>query len=328
MTTPTTPISGSDNARPACPLCGRANAPNRTACLYCGAALPIVDAAQQRPSFRQMEEWEQGFNVVFFPHRDDTVNVAAAAWFNTTPEHLSNIVVAGAPLPLARVATEDEALLACGKMQEFGMEAGYIADNLLGLQTHPPRRARALEWFEGGFYVHLLGGHEPLCVRWRDIKLFVSGRLWVRSVDAAERSQRRGEGGQVVETSETSSDEAVLDVYTSDLARSWRFQISGFDFSCLGEHKELLAARNFDTLCEILYRNAPDAAWQDGYERVRALLANVWPSSEQTASRGWQRGYGAKLTRQVVTTHSNENQFTRFSRFCFRVAEMKPEEAA
>src|SRR5215216_7357352 len=50
----------------ACPACGRANAPTRMQCLYCGAGLPAAAGADdlRRPALRPLEAWEQGYNVV------------------------------------------------------------------------------------------------------------------------------------------------------------------------------------------------------------------------------------------------------------------------
>ena len=68
-----------------------------------------------------------------------------------------------------------------------------------------------------------------------------------------------------------------MDVYTADLARSWRVRLSGFDFSCLGADKKLLAAENFALFAEAMRRQAPHAVYQDAYLKVRPLLAQAWP---------------------------------------------------
>ncbi len=309
------------DARLYCPTCERANAPTRTACLYCGAALPIVDASRQRPTFRQLEEWEAGYNVICFPHDDTSIHLAhAAAWLQMPPETLAHCVEAAAPVPLRRLATQDEALLVCQKMQDFGLDVGFIPDRELALQEAPPQRVRRLDGDETTVTLDPIGGNPPFSVNWDAIKLFVPGRLVTRQANTQERTKRGQEQQEIIDTSETGQDELILDVYAHDLAHSWRIHSNGFDFSCLREAKGLLATNNFARLCEELRACAPDAVWQDAYDQVRPLLATVWPPTQQSASQGWQRTRGSGLTRQTVVTNSNETQFTRFSRLCYHLA--------
>ena len=47
-----------------CDKCGRANPPNRAACLYCGAPIAAADPGQVRLTPRAVENWEKGFNVM------------------------------------------------------------------------------------------------------------------------------------------------------------------------------------------------------------------------------------------------------------------------
>jgi hypothetical protein len=310
-----------DETRPVCPACGRPNAPNRTACLYCGGGLPIVDASVQRPAFRQLEEWEAGYNLIHFPREGALVQLEAAAdWLKTSPVELGRTLDAGLPLPLARVASEDEAVLVCEAMQSFGLDARFIPDRDLALQTHPPKRIRALAGDATHLSVEPIGGAVPFSVAWEDIVLFVPGRLLTKRVDTEERAKGRKDEQEVVAASETGHDELVLDIYAQDLAHSCRIHTGGFDFSCLREAKELLATNNFNRLCEELRDSAPEAAWQLDYEKIRPLLSPVWPMTGQTDSKGWQRTRGSSLTRQMTTTSSNENQFTRFSRLCYHIA--------
>src|SRR5688500_20322167 len=47
----------------ACQACRRANAPNRSACMYCGAGLAGV-AAEKKIDIRRLENWEDGINAI------------------------------------------------------------------------------------------------------------------------------------------------------------------------------------------------------------------------------------------------------------------------
>ena len=303
-----------------CPACERPNAPTRTACLYCGAALPIVDAALQRPTFRRLEEWEAGYTIVCFPHETNQLDLTnASAWLQIPQNLLVLGLNAATPLPLARLATQDEALLACQRLQDFGFDMGFIPDFELALQEAPPQRIRSLKGDESTITVEPIGGNSPFTVQWDDIKLFVTGRLYTKQSNTQERAKGRQEE-EIIDSSETGADELVLDVYTEELAKSWRIHATGFDFSCLREAKDLLAANNFARLCEELSACSPEAAWQNSYDEIRPLLSHVWPPAQQSNSRGWQRTRGSSLTRQTITTSSHENQFTRYSRLCYQLA--------
>src|SRR5688572_20341837 len=57
----------------ACGQCSRTNPPNRLKCLYCGAELEITDevAASLKPNLRKLENWENGFNLIYTPKDED-----------------------------------------------------------------------------------------------------------------------------------------------------------------------------------------------------------------------------------------------------------------
>ncbi len=76
----------------------------------------------------------------------------------------------------------------------------------------------------------------------------------------------------------------------------------------------LLAAQNFSTLIETLRGRAPDALYDDSYNRVRHQLAAAWPLEQQTESRGWNRKRPGQVSTESVTRSDNEMQFTRYAR--------------
>jgi hypothetical protein len=318
MTEPHTQPPAGEDLRLFCPACERANAPNRAACLYCGTALPIVDPTRQRPAFRQLEDWEQGYNVICLPYKGGEAQLARAAeWLKTSPETLGNLLESGQALPLVRVATEDEALLVCHTMRECGLETGFVPDREMRLAENPPRRVRRLEGDEKGVTLEPIGGLPPAFIAWDDLTLFVGGRLFSRQINTEERAKGRKSEQEIVDSSETGHDELVLDVYGQSLSDAWRIPANGFDYSCLREAKSLLAEDNFERLCHELKESAPQAFWDDSFTRIRALLSHVWPPQKQTGSRGWQRSRGSNLTRQITVTQTNEEQFNRYSRLLY-----------
>lgn len=62
-----------------------------------------------------------------------------------------------------------------------------------------------------------------------------------------------------------------------------------FDYSCLGAEKRLTAAENFKRLVETLRVRAPQAAYDDSYRSVRALLTFAWTLAEQTEAGSLRR---------------------------------------
>lgn len=315
-----TPATERAPALLACPACNRANGPTRTACLYCGAALPIGADSVQQPTFRQLEEWEAGYNVIAVPRTPALPDKLpeAAAWLKVAPDWLEQVAGSSVPLPLARLATADEAALTSRQLHNYGLATVLVTDQNLAVREFLPRRARAMQWAENGVTVQLTGGGVPFTAAWDEISVLVTGRLQQNRVEAQERPARNGVR-ETLDSREISQDEAVLDVYTADLARSWRVQISGFDFSCLGASKKLLAAENFAAFCAEMRERASRAVYQDAYLRVRPLLAQVWPLAQRTDSQGWQRNL-RHTTRQITTSTTNDVQFTRFSRLCYCLA--------
>jgi hypothetical protein len=160
-------------------------------------------------------------------------------------------------------------------------------------------------------------------VAWSEVVLLVKGRVTTRRIEVAER--RRGLAGrsETVDTRELASDEMVLDLYTSCVegheahaagGLGFRVTSNGFDYSCLGEGKSLVAAENFDALVLALRGRAPSAVLDEDYARLRPLLSDVWPSAERTESLGLRRERPGRFNTEAVTTVSNETQFTRYAR--------------
>lgn len=302
-----------------CEECLRANPPTRTTCLYCAAALSVTEqsAVLQKPTLRPLEKWEQGFNSIFIPGLENNPGAdarnEAASLLRLPVEDVRRIVESDEPLPIARAATLQEATLIERRLKELGLRVLTVSDEALALEAQPPKRIRALELTEDALVAWPTGSSERLQTSWHEVALLVTGRIIVRQVEVEERRGRRAEN-EIVETRELSADDALLDIYTAQHEGGWRIIAGNFDFSCLGEKKNLLVAQNFLRLSEELRSRTVRAEYDDSYAGVRHALGAVWPFEQQTESRGWRRGGPGRYSTEMVTTSDNERQFTRYSR--------------
>lgn len=304
----------------ACDECARSNPPTRMNCLYCGAALPRDErsALHLRPVLRRLEEWEAGRNVILLP-RAGAISLAseklneAATLLRLEPSQLSSFLAAGTALPLARAESVEETDLIERRLDQLGLSIEIVTDEEL-MPDEAPRRARAFEFNDEGFAAFLTSDSEPVVHSWPDVALLVFGRIVSRRVEVEERQGRLKSRGEVIEAREMASDEGVLDIYARGGIRGLRVMAGGFDYSCLGARKSLLASENFGALVRLLRERATEATFDDAYVRVRRLLAAAWPPSERTGSGGLRRERPGRFNTEAVTHVSNETQFTRYSR--------------
>ncbi|HEY0546058.1 MAG TPA: hypothetical protein VGC91_11830 [Pyrinomonadaceae bacterium] len=300
-----------------CENCLRANPPTRASCLYCGAALPVTEAAANllQPLLRPLETWEQGFNAILLPGErrlaDDALTEISDL-LKLETETVERMMTAGAPLPLARAATEVEAALIEKRLATLGFQVLIVADK--ELDAPAPQRLRAMEMTDDFLGVYATGSQSASSVKWADIALMVAGRRILRRLEVAERPGRKKEK-ELVDSRELSTDEPRLDLYLNRDAGAWRVAGDNFDFSCLREKKSLVASQNFQTLTGVLRERAKDALYDDSYLRVRTVLSLVWPLEQHTESLGLRkRGMGPRVNTEAVTTSDNEMQFTRYSK--------------
>jgi hypothetical protein len=318
---PTEPLGFSPDEMVRCDECLRANPPTRVECLYCGHGLSASDVPIDliKPSLRPPEKWEQGYNCVLLKSPADGLPQGsieqAASLLRLEADDLRQILGAQHSLPLARAATEAEAAIIEQRLAALGIETITVSDQALALEVAPPRRLRTLELNETGFVAFPIAGVEGTEVAWSAITLMVSGRLFARQMEFKER-KRKGAEKEIVDATETMSDETVLDIYTLNHDGGWRITGNNFDFSCLAERKTLLARENFLTLSKVLGERALNAEHDDSYSIVRRMLELVWPSEQLTESRGWHRDFRGKYGTSELTVTTNEPQFTRYSHLC------------
>lgn len=301
-----------------CDECLRANPPTRASCLYCAAALPASErvADLRTPILRPIEESAEGYNNILLPKPANSLAQdkleEAAVFLKLSSTDLQRIIASGRPLPLARLATREEAGLVNRRLDSFGLDAIVVSDVELGLKDSPAVYIRAGGIDETDLTLRQIGGDEGIQAPWKQIVLLVSGRFITRRVESAERKGRRGEK-EIVEATELFADELVMDIYVEDRAENFRIAANNFDFSSLAG-KSLVAAENFSTLLKLIRKHAPHAEYDDLYLSLRQALNPVWPSGQHTESRGWRRESPGKYNIEAVTESSNANQFTRYSR--------------
>jgi hypothetical protein len=316
-----------------CEECLRANPPTRTACLYCAAQLPANEANStlRKPTLRRLEKWEQGFNVILLPGITSGLTAEMlpemADLLRVEIEDLRRIIEAKEPLPVARLATLNDASLMESKLSEMGAKGLIIADDVLQAEEFAPKRARGLKLTESALVLYPVGGGEAGRVLWEEVRLLVLGRLFVREIEVEERKKRRAEN-EIVDARELNSDEAVVDIYTTQGTTIWRITADNFDFSCLNAEKKLIAAQNFSTLVELLRTRAAKVVYDESYTRVRQMLAAAWPLEQETESRGWRRKGPGRVSTEAVTRSDNDIQFTRYSRLRFYLELHQPELSA
>lgn len=305
----------------ACEACLRANPPTRMNCLYCGAAMPAGDEGHdlRRPALRALEAWEQGFNVVIVPQAAagdlgvDSLSEAAALLRLETGQ-LREMLGAGAHLPLARVASRDEAALVERKLRALGCQVETVADEELGVETHGPQRIRKLEIGAEALEGWASAESEAERVEWAEIALLVAGRIARKRIEVEERRGGRRTDAEMIEAREFQTDESVLDLYVAGSLVNWRIMAENFDYSCLGAAKGLTAAENFKRLAETLRERAASAVYDDSYRSVRAFLKFAWPLAEQTEAGSLKRVRPGRYNAEAVTSVTNETQFTRYGR--------------
>lgn len=312
----------------ACAKCSRKNPPTRFNCFYCGQQLTEQSGDDRKESApaeavqieaKSMEPREKGFNVVFVPDATglNADAVAVARILNADVQELKMILAGEKAMPIARAGSAAEAELVKNKLSEQGLRVFVLSDAEMAVGTST-RRLRGLEFVDGGVVFQLFGGEE-LAASWADINLLVSGNLFERKVASSEKYSKKSDAKQVTDTSETSMDEPVLDIYSRADTIGFRVFTKGFDFSCLGAQKGLLAVDNIKKLAQVILEKAPRAKLDSNYLRSRAQLNRVWANEQRLASTNMQRQGMGKFQLDKGTIMDNNLQFTKYSRMQWHV---------
>lgn len=300
-----------------CEKCGKKTPPSRLKCFYCGAELKVSDAqaAGLKPRLRQMEEWEKGFNVIYKPATGVAVDIAfeaVAEILHLDTDYIRQILECGKPLPLARAETEKEAEVIVNILSELGLESFVLGDE--SLQTSKPNhRLRGIKVNKDSVLLLLFNSNESIDLAVSELKLIVLGAVYRRTIESDQVMKTKKEN-RTTETVETTYDEPVMDIYCSAEPIGYRIESSGFDFSCLGDEKRMMARENMKLLSDMLRSVAPNAKYVDDYLKLRAEIGKVWQVEQKTESGGLKRENLIKLKRSTLVAINNISQFTRYSR--------------
>jgi len=291
-----------------CKDCTRKNPPDRAACIYCGRDLENAQATKL--TLRKLESWEPGFSVIarHLPIEQLALD-AIASLLGIEKEWLSEIK--DVPLPLIRVESLSIAESLSSRLADHRASCLVVADSDLNAEK-PPIRLKRIDLDIGEIAFVDFNTDNVYRASPGDLTLIVTGRLIVSRTDTLEKRRRGGKSSLMDETS-TSSDELVADIYIKRDPTGYRIRLTGFDFSCLGSERQMIAAHNFRLLIERLKTVATNAKVVD-YIPVRHFLDDVWaPESRKDALGRKSAGIGKKGFGSVATT-SNTIQFTKFSR--------------
>lgn len=297
-----------------CPRCGRKNAPSKTKCLYCGENLPLTEFSEAGQLSRKLESWEKGFNLILLPNEENLPTEhlrEIAKTLRLEIEDAERIFKAGKPLPLACAESENEAKLLAKNLRERGFETTIVSDEQLSGAKFP-QRLRGLEFSADEIVLNLFNADQSVRIARENLRLIVTGILFERRIESTQKHQRKKEN-KTLDTTEMSSDTLLIDLYDGQNFNGYRIESNGFDFSCLADEKQLLAAQNMKKLAEKLRVFAPDAKFDDDYRHFRAEIGCVWEAEETKDFKGMKKGFG-KINFETVTNINNLKQFTRYSR--------------
>lgn len=296
----------------ACGICTRNNPPNRPQCLYCGSDLGLPTEVTSSHGLRKLESWEIGINVVICSISRTADIHQAATLLSLENEDLLKIVESGFGIPIARVESEKDADLLIRKLERCGFRCFPLSDEVLAIDK-ANIRISGIDFLSGEFGVTDFNTGRVTRFAVYEIALAVEGVISKTRVDSIEKRRLRGES-KLVDQLSVASEDRVLDIYPANQAIGFSLIPSGFDFSCLGSRKSLLASENWGRLTDMLKEKLPSVKFVNDYTRVREALAAVWEIESRNETKGLtQTGFGKREFGSVSTT-SNLIQFNRYSR--------------
>jgi len=297
----------------ACDRCSRSNPPTRTTCLYCGNALNVVVSTEHLgTAFRRLEPDERGWNVIAADLTESNI-AAIGELLRMAPDHVRSIAEAGCPIPIARVESQKVAEHLRDELNGCGAAARIISDEDLRINT-PPLRLRRIDLNPDGPVFTDFNTSKTIDTAWTDLALMVSGQLISTRTDSVEKRRRRNKDVATLDSSESSRDEYVVDIYTHSDPQGYRVNASGFDFSTLGAEKTMFAGRNLEALVSEMCKRAPNLRHVDDYRAVLQLLDDVWERESRQDPQGLIRvGFGKKEFGRRYSAN-NALQFLKYSR--------------
>ncbi len=301
-----------------CPRCARKTPAVRALCLYCGEPLPVTKI-ETAPQQRAIDSHELAFNTVLEPVAATLAGRAESALASAiklTPAEARAFIELRKPVPLARSQSRQEAEMIADLVRTCGLGAAVVSDEELQLNSDLIRAKRIIRSADGIQVQHRDGA---LGISASEIKLLVVGRLRNTRVDFTEsKAGMRSRASTVLDTAEFFSEETLLDVYTSNLGRSFRVKSDGFDYSGLVYPLSFRAEVNFGGLIDALRAVAPAAVIDHDFAETSELYSRAWPERSRTESGGVKRtGLAYRPVSKSSVIKDNRDQFERYSRLLF-----------
>jgi hypothetical protein len=297
-----------------CDACRRSNPPSRLKCIYCGASLTVASeaAASIKPLLRELEPWERGCNLIVRERMADPDIAGAARFLSEEPGDIAESLAAGVPVPIARVESEAEAVVVRDGLARFGIGCSIVKDSELAPERSPTRIS-SIEVLGDSLAVTDFNTLKRSMIDRAEFALIVPGVVTVDRVDSLEKKRRGGKTKLLDETA-TASDEMLLDLYTRTDVTGFRVNLTGFDFSCLGNDKGLIARENMRLLIVRLVEDLPNAKLVRDYADIRHALDHIWEIESRKDSQGLQRAGFGKVEFGSTASRTNVSQFTKYSR--------------
>ena len=303
-----------------CEACLRASPPNRARCMYCGAHLPGTAASAVPETETSIDENKPTYYVVL--HGTAAPGTLAeslidqlADRFHLKTEELRAALGTGGPAPFAAYVSEDDSQRAVKELRNLGFESLSVSDaDLKNEVSH--LNIHSLEFSDSGITGVSKNGRERRFAPWDGLSLIVTGRLFTHRVEVEEKRSRSSI--KSVGRRELTEDRSVIDVYSTSADAPWRIAVNDFDFSSLGDLKSLTAFDNARALIKFLMDRSR-AEQNDKYDRLKTVLANVWPLQNTTTEGRSRRPRAARNEVSTVTASDNETQFNKYSRLVWRV---------
>lgn len=301
-----------------CPKCKRSNAPTKIKCIYCGEIINKVGtnlSSSEISSHRKPEFWGNGYNLIFLPKGRpvdrDKISFLSGL-INLSGEVLENLLKLEQSLPLIRTESEKELEKIRQIFEKSGIESRIMSDLQFEIKK-PPRRLRGIEFQENNLKLFLFNNLETIEIFRDDLILVVSGSIFEQVAEAVQKKGKSAES-KILESSQTASDNPLIDIYSQSDLFGYRISTIGFDFSCLGKDKGFIAVENIKQLLNRFKDFAPKAGFIEEYQQVRSILDNIWEIEQNRVTTGLKHtGIGKfNLGHKIIQT--NLEQFTKYSR--------------
>lgn len=297
-----------------CGKCNRTNSPDRSKCIYCGSPISDVDATESTGDLRRPDDIEPGYNVIAYsrePVPADTIREGAKLT-GTPADVVTQCLRSMVPLPIARLANESDAVTASRRLAGLGVASKVVADKDL-MTDQSPVRLRGIEFSSDGITFIDFNNGQPYSAKFGDLAVIVIGTIRETRTERLEKRKRAGES-KLLDESETSADHLLIDIYSRGDKRGWRILPTGFDFSCLGGDKGLIAAENMRRLAQRIRQVSTGIRFADKFDVVIDEISLVWEIDRRRDSRGLLRSGMMSFDFGAASSSSNLGQFNRYSR--------------